>query len=327
MRRPLDSYTNPIPTDRRFGAYRNSLKGYHEGTDYCAPIGTPVRATARGKIRAIAYSGPNEDRASWSARVGFGHSVYVDFFDSSGTLVRYSVDAHLRDAPVVSVRQWVNEGQLLGYVGKTGNAWPAYLPAHTHHAEYVKVRGLWRAVDPEGLFPSFASSTITPIDNEEDDMTPEQSAQLAAVATQVEALSAAVFTGGTSMEDGQRSISRSLASIQKEVGRSVWGYLTASAGRNGNRVSFAQMIRDLEVVVRRIDAKQPQAAPAQQWSADEFTAIIKAELAADSFDDAAADRIAAKVSALVTFPTVEETAEATADEIDERERERLGLGA
>lgn len=235
--------------------------------------------------------------------------------------------------PGTSIHGWGLAVDLASGVDRFGSAEHNWMLSVAPRYGFDNTRGRWDGEawhwEHGNITPitTVASSTGTPFDNKEDDMTPEQSAQLAAVATQVEALSAAVFTGGTSMEDGQRSISRSLASIQKDVGRSVWGYLTASVGRNGNRVSFAQMIRDLEVVVRRIDAKQPQAAPAQQWSADEFTAIIKAELAADSFDDAAADRIAAKVAALVTFPTVEETAEATADEIDERERERLGLGA
>ena len=76
----------------------------HRGEDFAAPEGTPVTATAAGRV---IFAG--------SAH-GYGHLVAVDH--GNGIVTRY---AHLHDV-VVEVGQAVPRGGVLGTVGQTGNA-------------------------------------------------------------------------------------------------------------------------------------------------------------------------------------------------------------
>jgi murein DD-endopeptidase MepM/ murein hydrolase activator NlpD len=78
----------------------------HSGSaDLALPYWTPVGASRGGVVA----------RSEWT-RVG-GYLVSIEHEDGYGTL--YS---HLSEAPVVSVGQTVVTGQLLGYSGRTGNA-------------------------------------------------------------------------------------------------------------------------------------------------------------------------------------------------------------
>jgi murein DD-endopeptidase MepM/ murein hydrolase activator NlpD len=78
----------------------------HRGVDYAAPMGTPVRATAKGSIRAAGTSG------------GYGLVVELQHGKSYSTLY-----AHLsRVAKGVRRGGSVQQGQVIGYVGKSGLA-------------------------------------------------------------------------------------------------------------------------------------------------------------------------------------------------------------
>jgi len=84
----------------------------HEGIDIMAPQGTPVRATAAGRIAKL----------FWSKRGGT--TVYQ--FDQSGRLVYYY--AHLSAyAQGLKEGDEVRQGQLIAYVGSTGNATTPHL--------------------------------------------------------------------------------------------------------------------------------------------------------------------------------------------------------
>jgi murein DD-endopeptidase MepM/ murein hydrolase activator NlpD len=78
----------------------------HKGTDYAAPRGTPVRATADGTV-------------TWAARNGsFGNLVVIKHNGSFET--KY---AHLNGyASGVGNGTRVEQGQVIGYVGTTGGA-------------------------------------------------------------------------------------------------------------------------------------------------------------------------------------------------------------
>ncbi len=78
----------------------------HRGVDYAAPMGTPVRATADGRIRSIGNG------------AGYGRVVEMQHGDVYGTLY-----AHLsRFARGLSRGSFVKQGQVIGYVGKSGLA-------------------------------------------------------------------------------------------------------------------------------------------------------------------------------------------------------------
>jgi murein DD-endopeptidase MepM/ murein hydrolase activator NlpD len=78
----------------------------HRGVDYVAPQGTPVRATADGRVRFMGTKG------------GYGNTVVLDYSGNYSTLY-----AHLsRFVPKLRTGQGVRQGQVIGYVGSTGLA-------------------------------------------------------------------------------------------------------------------------------------------------------------------------------------------------------------
>jgi murein DD-endopeptidase MepM/ murein hydrolase activator NlpD len=87
----------------------------HGATDLVAPRGTPVRAMTSGVIRKLFLSKPG------------GNTIYE--FDSSQTYCFYY--AHLdRYAPGLKEGMAVERGEVIGYVGSTGDASP--LAPHLH---------------------------------------------------------------------------------------------------------------------------------------------------------------------------------------------------
>lgn len=78
----------------------------HRGVDYAAPMGTPVRATADGRIRNVGNG------------AGYGRVVEMQHGDVYGTLY-----AHLsRFARGLARGKFVKQGEIIGYVGKSGLA-------------------------------------------------------------------------------------------------------------------------------------------------------------------------------------------------------------
>ena len=91
----------------------------HEGIDILAPRGTPVVAVEDGTVRKLFLSEPG------------GHTIYQ--YDPTETYAYYY--AHLeRYAPGLREGQRVRRGQVIGYVGTSGNA-QADTP-HLHFAIY-----------------------------------------------------------------------------------------------------------------------------------------------------------------------------------------------
>lgn len=88
----------------------------HKGLDFTAPRGTPVYATGDGKIEAAHFSG------------SYGNVVYIDH--GHGFETRY---AHLSKF-AIKRGDLVKRGQIIGYVGNTGNS----SSAHLHYEVLVK---------------------------------------------------------------------------------------------------------------------------------------------------------------------------------------------
>jgi murein DD-endopeptidase MepM/ murein hydrolase activator NlpD len=93
----------------RFGAGRGG--GGHQGQDVFAECGTPVVAARGGVVARRAYQG----RA--------GNYLVID---GAGTGVDY-VYAHLREPARFGDGRRVFTGQLIGYVGRTGDATACHL--------------------------------------------------------------------------------------------------------------------------------------------------------------------------------------------------------
>ncbi|MDB5872237.1 MAG: peptidase [Ramlibacter sp.] len=93
-----------------------NLRG-HEAIDIPAPLGTPVRAVDDGRVAKLFLSKPG------------GITIYQ--FDRDEKLGYYY--AHLdRYAPGLTQGQQLRRGDVIGYVGATGNASPA--APHLHFA-------------------------------------------------------------------------------------------------------------------------------------------------------------------------------------------------
>ena len=148
-RRELANRSLEFPVRGHEGALRNNfdeLRGNapHEALDIMAPRGTPVVAVDDGTIARLFKSKPG------------GLTIYQ--YDPAQGLAYYY--AHLdRYAPGLKQGDAVKRGQVLGYVGSTGNA-RADAP-HLHFTVYALPAGKqwWRgtAINPyEKLAPKMA---------------------------------------------------------------------------------------------------------------------------------------------------------------------------
>jgi murein DD-endopeptidase MepM/ murein hydrolase activator NlpD len=87
----------------RFGEYSGLWSHYHTGLDFAAPTGTPIHAIANGVITSVGYDG------------AYGNKTVLTLDD--GTELWF---CH-QNSYVVSVGQEVHSGDLIGYIGSTGN--------------------------------------------------------------------------------------------------------------------------------------------------------------------------------------------------------------
>ncbi len=103
--------------------------GQHDAIDILAPRGTPVRAVVRGSIRKLFLSKPG------------GRTIYL--FDESSKYCYYY--AHL-EAYEQGLREGatVNSGEVIGYVGSTGNADPRVPHLHLAMVELGPAKEWWK---------------------------------------------------------------------------------------------------------------------------------------------------------------------------------------
>ena len=89
----------------------------HKGVDYAAPTGTPIKATGDG---AVAFAG---------TKGGYGRTVILKHGGTYST-----VYAHLHKyANGVRTGKRVKQGQIIGYVGKSGLATHLCPPVSLNH--------------------------------------------------------------------------------------------------------------------------------------------------------------------------------------------------
>lgn len=87
---------------RRIALYGNKIRP-HKGTDFSADIGTPIRATANGTVTKSAYTR--------------GNGNYVKIRHNATYETQY---LHMKKQNV-KVGQFVKQGDVIGWVGMTGN--------------------------------------------------------------------------------------------------------------------------------------------------------------------------------------------------------------
>ncbi|GAA2101575.1 hypothetical protein GCM10009841_17420 [Microlunatus panaciterrae] len=93
----------------RYGMRRHPVTGIwklHDGTDFAAGCGTPIRAAADGRVSQV------------SANPGYGNRLLLDHGSVDGRRVVTGYNHALRYTVGVGVT--VRRGQLIGYVGSTG---------------------------------------------------------------------------------------------------------------------------------------------------------------------------------------------------------------
>jgi murein DD-endopeptidase MepM/ murein hydrolase activator NlpD len=115
-----NSLPSPLPernlTDT-WGAARSQGRS-HEGIDIFAPRNTPVQSTTQGVVSKV---GENTLGGRVVVVVGPGGAGHYY--------------AHLEDYADISPNDWVNQGDVIGYVGDSGNA--KGTPTHVHYGIYI----------------------------------------------------------------------------------------------------------------------------------------------------------------------------------------------
>ncbi|QEC49931.1 M23 family metallopeptidase [Baekduia soli] len=123
--------TDPV---QRFGAGRAGHT--HEGQDVLAPCGTPLVAVSSGVIRYQAFQSAAGNYVVLREDGGAADYAYM----------------HLRDPALVARGAHVSTGQLLGYVGDTGDAQGCHL-----HFELWPAPGWYTGGQPVDPLPALTS--------------------------------------------------------------------------------------------------------------------------------------------------------------------------
>ena len=84
--------------------------GGHKGRDYAAPGGTPIRAVASGQVITV------------DSHYSYGYYVMIYHGTADDGNNYTTLYAHMQSWPPVSVGQTVSQGDIIGYVGSTGNS-------------------------------------------------------------------------------------------------------------------------------------------------------------------------------------------------------------
>lgn len=121
----------------------NRFNAGHRGVDIMSAYGTPIRAMASGTV---------VDHLEWNASMGkkgknsWGNYVKIDHGNNYTTLY-----AHMNSAPSVELGQWVSQGQIIGYVGSSGNSSTNHL-----HLEVAYKGSLQNPIDYLTGAPSYS---------------------------------------------------------------------------------------------------------------------------------------------------------------------------
>ena len=123
----------PSPITSLFGWRWHPIHGdyrFHSGTDLGAPQGTPILATQSGQVSLADYLG------------GYGLTVILRHNDNT-LESRYAHMSHM----LVQPGEWVEQGDVIGLVGSTGNSTGPHL-----HFELRQLTGQgWTAINPNDV--------------------------------------------------------------------------------------------------------------------------------------------------------------------------------
>ena len=133
-----NSLPSPLPEQHltdTWGGARSEGRS-HEGIDIFAPRGTPIQATTSGIVSKV-----GNDRLGGRVVVIIGPGGAGHYY------------AHLEDYADISTNDWVDSGDIIGYVGDSGNA--KGTPPHVHYGIYID----GQAVNPYPLLAKKLAKT------------------------------------------------------------------------------------------------------------------------------------------------------------------------
>ena len=133
---PLKSYSR---ISSEYGWRKNPVSGVnklHAGIDLAAGGGTPIYAAASGYVQV----------AGWSSG-GYGNYVIIYHGKMSDGNTYSTLYGHMKSV-ATSAGKYVKQGELIGYVGSTGNSTGNHL-----HLEVWKGGSKANAVNPRGYIP------------------------------------------------------------------------------------------------------------------------------------------------------------------------------
>ena len=133
---PLKSYSR---ISSEYGWRKNPVSGVnklHAGIDFAAAGGTPIYAAASGYVQV----------AGWSTG-GYGNYVIIYHGKMSDGNQYSTLYGHMRSV-ATSAGKYVQQGEIIGYVGSTGNSTGNHL-----HLEVWKGGSKANAVNPRGYIP------------------------------------------------------------------------------------------------------------------------------------------------------------------------------
>lgn len=103
-------------------------QGNHKGLDIAAPLGDQIYAVEEGIVKSSSFRG------------AYGHVIFIEHPNGYET-----VYAHLSKRSVQEGEK-VNKGQLIGYIGSTGNSTGPHLHFEVHNGEWNSSKN--NAIDP-----------------------------------------------------------------------------------------------------------------------------------------------------------------------------------
>jgi murein DD-endopeptidase MepM/ murein hydrolase activator NlpD len=137
----------PAPITSLFGWRIHPIFGeqrFHAGTDLGAPLGTPVLATQAGRVIASELLG------------GYGLTVILQHGEKN-LESRY---AHLSQL-LVQPGEWVNQGDVIGLVGSTGNS----TGPHLHFELRQLTADGWVLVNPDDVLRYALAQLVETLNN------------------------------------------------------------------------------------------------------------------------------------------------------------------
>lgn len=108
--------------------------GGHKGRDYAAPGGTPIKAVASGQVITV------------DSHYSYGYYVMIYHGTADDGNNYTTLYAHMNSWPAVSVGQTVSQGDVIGYVGSTGNSTGNHL--------HIELRQNGARINPALYIPS-----------------------------------------------------------------------------------------------------------------------------------------------------------------------------